>query len=150
MIRVFCFTFTDHYMVQIVNMQTALTMAMNIKGKENLQQHPHILKRFHSLQSDHIRPSLFTPSSSQGVWGPTLSHALNNSAARTHTQVSGGSKASPFLVVLVFRDARNLISQITSRFIFSDHSSHWLCQLQVITYINMTPVWATMKCGRWS
>lgn len=63
------------------------------------------------------------------------------------TQVSGGLKASPFLVST---DARNLFSHITSHFIFSDHSSHWLFQLQVLTYVNIAPVWVTTKWGRWT
>lgn len=66
---------------------------------------------------------------------------------KTHTQVSGGSKASPFLMST---DAKNLFSHITSHFIFSDHSFHWLFQLQVLTYVNMGPVWVTMKWGRWT
>lgn len=121
------------------------------KKKENTQQHPHILKQFHSLQWDHICRSLFTPSSSEGAWGHLHSPMYWTTLLLklTHRSLDRW-KASPFLVAFVFRDVGNLISQITSHFIFSDHSSHWLFQLQVLTYVNMNNFWATMKWGRWS
>lgn len=68
----------------------------------------------------------------------------------SHTGLWRFKSFTIFFVALVFRDARNSFSHITSLFIFSDHSSHWLFQLQVLTYVNMAPVWVTMKWGRWN
>lgn len=89
---VFCFAFTDQHMVQTVAMQTALTMAVTVMGKEH--GGPYMLQFVYSYQP------------SGCLRTPTLSHALNNSSAGSHTQVSGSSKASPLLVVLVFRDTK--------------------------------------------
>lgn len=105
---------------------------------------PRILKQFHSLQLDHICPSLFPPSSSQGARGHL------RSPAGTHTQVSGGSKASRFLVALVFRDARNLISQITSHIIFSRLQFPLNVSVASAHLCKYDPPLSNTKWGRWS
>lgn len=77
-------------------MQTALMTTMNITGEENVQQHPHILNQFQSTGGSDMPPFVYSFQQSECLRTPAHSHALNNSPAGTHTQVSGGSKASPF------------------------------------------------------
>lgn len=76
-------------MVHLEHMQTALMMTMNVTGEENVQQHSHILNQFQATGGPDMAQCIY--SFQQCLRTSAHSHALNNSPARTHKQVSGRS-----------------------------------------------------------
>lgn len=97
-------------------MQTALMKTTNVTGEKNVQQHPHILKQFQCTGGPHMTQFIY--SFQQCLRTPAHSHALNNFPARTHSQVSGGSKASPIFCSPGIQRCQKLISPHNFTFYF--------------------------------